>query len=89
MYVTAEGKRTLNRSLPETWVKRVRHLVENIRRHLLAMFVEEVDLDGPRTEGEALHAGILVPKGRRDHQQKFVSQGLVEVRVPRHQNEIS
>jgi hypothetical protein len=63
-------RRTLNRPVPETRMQRVCHLVEDVRRDLLAMFVDKVDLDRPRSQRESFNAGVLVSgvsKSKRQH----------------------
>lgn len=54
-----ERKRTLNSAIPETRVQVVGDFVKERGRDLFARVVEEVDLNGPRSKGEAFDAGVL------------------------------
>lgn len=49
----------MDSAIPETRVQVVGDFVEERGRDLVAGVVEEVDLDGPRSKGEAFHAGVL------------------------------
>lgn len=62
-------RRTLNRPVPETRMQRVCHLVKDVRRHLLAMFVDEVDLNRPRSQRESFNAGVLVSRVSKSKRQ--------------------
>lgn len=70
-----EGKkgreiRTLLVSVTKTGVQRVRNLIEDVCRHLLAVLIEQVDLNRPRSERKPFNARIFVPVDASIHQHK-------------------
>lgn len=57
-----EGERqTLLVPIAETRMQRVRDLIEDIRGHLLAVFIEQINLDRPRSQREPFNARVFVP----------------------------
>lgn len=57
-----QAQHTLFRLIAETRVQIVRGMGENVRRDLLSMLVQQIDLDGPQTGRKAIDAGIPVAR---------------------------
>ena len=56
----------MSRPIPKTRMKVICHLIKDIRRHLLAMIIDEINLNRPRPKREPFNTGILVSAIRQD-----------------------